>query len=178
MATSDQVAEADHTVRPSPEFRRLTRVMHVLGQADPSPEQYAAECAAACRTVAGHARDAADLARLLDVLGIPLPGRPAPAPAAPDPGAHGTRRGYQRHLREGSEPCEACREANRRKAQRAVGTPGATRRLRPIVHGTTRGYRQHWYRNEAACAACLAAIREDWRRREAARRTRRAGGAA
>lgn len=68
---------------------------------------------------------------------------------------HGTRAAYQRHLRAGEPPCQACREACAEYTRDyRAGNIGA--RERPPC-GTLRGYNAHRYRSEQACRACLDA---------------------
>lgn len=91
----------------------------ILADAEVPPEP--SEEAAACRTVAAHATDAADLALLLDALGL-LPETPEPEPEV-EPGLppipHGTNRGYQQHYDRGDMPaCRPCMEARSADARR------------------------------------------------------------
>ncbi|UUU21683.1 WhiB family transcriptional regulator [Streptomyces sp. DSM 40750] len=68
----------------------------------------------------------------------------------------GTRSGYQRHLREGTEICAPCRQANRDADNlRRTGTTKTSRQPAPC--GTRGGYQRHRRDGEAACDACRQA---------------------
>ncbi|MGX8907359.1 WhiB family transcriptional regulator [Streptomyces netropsis] len=56
----------------------------------------------------------------------PPVGAPAPARAKREPVRCGTRRGYQKHRRNGESACDACRHANA-AADRRLRTTGSTR---------------------------------------------------
>ena len=90
------------------------------------------------------------LDELLDAIGLHVPHNL--------PAECGTEAAYQRHLRRGQEPDQACRDAHAAH-HRQPCTPDASRR-QPIAHGTLKGYKQHRYRQEAACEPCLAAARD------------------
>lgn len=64
--------------------------------------------------------------------------------------ACGTNAGYQRHVKEHTEPCTACREA--RRAYMAE----YRRNCHP---GTVSGYQKHLRRDETPCATCQEAAR-------------------
>lgn len=69
------------------------------------------------------------------------------------PREHGTPRGYDQHIRNHEEACEAC------KASRRVPEP----KIGPAKHGTVSGYHKHRRNDEKACEECLTAMRE-WQR--------------
>lgn len=100
-------------------------------------------------------------------LGQSRPGRGPGARAA-----CGTPSGYLRHIKDGNEPCTACRAANTRAKKeqyhRATG-----KELPPIAHGTPQGARQHWYRKDPVCEPCRTA----YNARQNQRRSARKGGA-
>jgi hypothetical protein len=81
---------------------------------------------------------------------------------------HGTTAAYERHLKYGDEPCDACRKANadKKRGQKAGEKVG---RRTEIPHGTLRGYRRHLYRREPACVDCLKASANYQRARHAAK---------
>lgn len=84
---------------------------------------------------------------------------------------HGTPAAYQRHLRWGEEPCEACREANTEsKRQQRACPPADSGRRKPIAHGSLKGYQQHRYRGETPCAECREGNAKSQRDRKAAAR--------
>ena len=60
----------------------------------------------------------------------------------------GTRAAYQRHIRSGEEPCEACREANRTRGREEW------RKRNAQSCGTYAAYQRHVKAGERTCAAC------------------------
>lgn len=77
----------------------------------------------------------------------------------------GTNPAYQRHLRHGQKPCDACRLAHNAFVadyRKGVGHP---RQLAEC--GTPSGYSRHRYRREPICEPCREAHRQamcDWRK--------------
>lgn len=86
--------------------------------------------------------------------------QPAPTPPPP-PADCGTRRGYDRHRRDGEDPCQKCRAG--------VAAEQRERRRLKAAHlcGTRRGHAAHIRRGEAPCDAC-AATQPDSSRKAAA----------
>jgi hypothetical protein len=73
----------------------------------------------------------------------------------------GTSAAYRRHLRDGQDPCDACREAENLRTRK-----GRPKRPEPVC-GTRRGYDLHRRNGEEPCASCRmanAAEQEEWRR--------------
>lgn len=69
----------------------------------------------------------------------------------------GTVSAYQRHLRHGETPCDACREASR-DSRREYNLKRYGVRERPRAEcGTNSGYTAHRWREEQPCADCRAA---------------------
>jgi hypothetical protein len=68
---------------------------------------------------------------------------------------HGTNAAYQRHIKAGEDPCEACRSAHAvySRDHRHGNIPAR----KPAEHGTLPGYDAHRYRKEKACQPCLDA---------------------
>lgn len=67
----------------------------------------------------------------------------------------GTQAAYQRHLRQGEEPCDACRAANTAYKRSRLFVP--PRPLMPC--GTAAAYRRHLRYGEEPCEACREAAR-------------------
>lgn len=63
----------------------------------------------------------------------------------------GTPAAYRRHLRDGTEPCQACREAENLRQRKGRAKPT------PPVCGTDRGYRAHLAAGTEPCASCRVA---------------------
>lgn len=79
----------------------------------------------------------------------------------------GTPAAARRHLRNGEEPCESCRDAeNRRRRKKS-----RQQMLQPC--GTPAAYARHLKANEAACVPCLRAHARRIREFQAAARARR-----
>ena len=75
----------------------------------------------------------------------------------------GTTRGYNKHHREGEQPCQPCLDAQRdyRRAYRARTVPPAAQRTDPAdtgACGTPKGYQRHHRAGQHACDACKQAM--------------------
>lgn len=68
---------------------------------------------------------------------------------------HGTTAAYQRHLKAGEDPCDACRAARARYTREYRA--GLVPKREPAQCGTLPGYTRHRYLKEQACRACLDA---------------------
>jgi len=78
----------------------------------------------------------------------------------------GTPAAYRRHLYHGTEPCEACRQANTDYVRGDRHTKGIHRPYKKPVCGTVGGWNAHQYRNTVPCTPCRLAHNQymkDWR---------------